>query len=171
MPVIRAPVIPKGCPTAIDPPWGLSFSKSTPSSRAEGITWAAKASLISTMSMSSIVMPAWSSACFEASMGPSPMISGFSADTPVATIRADGSIPSSSAFVSLITTTAAAPSFSGQALPAVTRPSGRKTGWSSAIFSRSLLGRGESSSDMVPPFGSSTGVISFSQKPSAFALA
>ena len=48
------------------------------------------------------------------------MISGFSALTPLDTTRASGVVPSSFAFVSLMTTTAAAPSFSGHALPAVT---------------------------------------------------
>ncbi len=48
------------------------------------------------------------------------MISGFSALTPLATTRASGVMPSSFALVSLITTTAAAPSFSGHAFPAVT---------------------------------------------------
>ena len=44
------------------------------------------------------------------------------------TIRASGVRPSSRALVSDMMTSAAAPSLSGQQLPAVTRPSGRKTG-------------------------------------------
>ena len=52
------------------------------------------------------------------------MISGFSPETPVETTRASGVMPSASARVSLITTTADAPSFSGHALPAVTEPFG-----------------------------------------------
>ena len=64
------------------------------------------------------------------------MISGDSAVTPVETIRASGVMPSSRALASLITTTAAAPSLSGQQLPAVTRPSGRNTGLSPATASR-----------------------------------
>jgi hypothetical protein len=56
------------------------------------------------------------------------MISGLSALTPVATIRASGRQAELGARVLLITTTAAAPSFSAQQLPAVTVPSGRKTG-------------------------------------------
>ena len=96
--------------------------------RAEGITWAANASLISTMSMSAIVIPARLSACFEASIGPRPMNSGSSAERPVATTRAIGLMPSSLARRSDITTTAAAPSFRGQALPAVTVPFSRNAG-------------------------------------------
>ena len=49
--------------------------------------------------------------------------------TPDATMRASGVMPSCLALVSLITITAAAPSLSGQALPAVIVPSGRNTGF------------------------------------------
>ena len=127
---MRAPVMPNGWPSAIAPPLTLSFSSSIPRSRAEGSTCAANASLISTRSTSSIDMPARASACFDASTGPRPMISGERPDTPVETTRASGVMPSSAAFVSDMTTSAAAPSLSGQQLPAVTRPSGRNTGLS-----------------------------------------
>jgi hypothetical protein len=63
------------------------------------------------------------------------MISGDNPDTPVDTIRASGVRPNSAAFVSDMTTSAAAPSFSGQQFPAVTRPSGRKTGFKVDVFS------------------------------------
>ena len=63
------------------------------------------------------------------------MISGDSPDTPVETIRASGVMPSSAALVSDMITSAAAPSLSGQQLPAVIRPSGRNTGLSSATAS------------------------------------
>ena len=63
------------------------------------------------------------------------MISGDSPVTPVETMRANGVSPSSLALVSLMITTAAAPSFSGQALPAVIVPFGRNTGLSWLIFS------------------------------------
>ena len=112
------------------PPFTFSLSRSTPSARYDGITCAANASLISTRSMSPIVMPARAKARCDASTGPSPMISGDSAVTPVATMRASGISPSSAARASLMITTAAAPSLSGQQLPAVTRPSGRNTGLS-----------------------------------------
>ena len=80
-----------------------------------------------------------------ASTGPSPMISGLRPETPLATMRASGVMPSSRALVSLITTTAAAPSLSGQALPAVMVPPSRKTGLSPASPSRVVPGRGPSS--------------------------
>ena len=76
--------------------------------------------------MSAIVMPACSSTPWTAGIGPRPMISGRIAATDEATIRARGLSPSARAFSSDITSTAAAPSLSGQALPAVTVPSGRR---------------------------------------------
>ena len=98
------------------------------------------------------------------------MISGDRALTPVATIRARGVMPSSAALVSLITTTAAAPSLSGQQLPAVTTPSGRKTGFSPETPSRVTPARGPSSALTTVPSGVVTGVISRAQKPSALAF-
>ena len=80
-------------------------------------------------------------------------------------MRASGAMPSSAALVSLMTTTAAAPSLSGQALPAVISPSGRNTGFSSASFSTVVPGRGPSSLSTTVPSGSVTGVISRSKKP------
>ena len=52
--MMRAPVMPNGWPSAIAPPWTLSFSHGMPRCFADGITCAANASLISTRSMSSI---------------------------------------------------------------------------------------------------------------------
>ena len=80
-----------------------------------------------------------------ASTGPRPMISGLRPVTPLATMRASGVMPSSWALVSLMTTTAAAPSLSGQALPAVTVPPSRKTGLRAASPSRVVPARGPSS--------------------------
>ena len=67
-------------------------------------------------------------------------------------------------------TTAAAPSLSGQQLPAVMRPSGRNTGLSVDTASRVTPGRGPSSVDTTVPSGSVTGVISRAQNPSAMAF-
>ena len=63
------------------------------------------------------------------------MISGRIAATVEAMIRAFGFSPERLAFSSDITSTAAAPSFSGQALPAVTVPSGLNAGFSCASTS------------------------------------
>jgi hypothetical protein len=68
-----------------------------------------------------------------------------------------------------MTTTAAAPSLSGQALPAVTRPSGRNTGFSAEMPSIVVPARGPSSLLTTVPSGVVTGVISRSQKPFAMA--
>ena len=157
--------MPNGCPSAIAPPCTLSLSIGMPRCLADGITCAANASLISTKSIWSMVMPARFSAWRDASIGPRPMISGFSADTPDETIRAIGFSPSFLAFASLITSTAAAPSFSGQALPAVICPSGRKAGFRPESASTVVPGRGPSSLLMTRPSGSVTGVISRSKKP------
>src|SRR3954451_9820176 len=97
------------------------------------------------------------------------MISGDSPVTPVLTIRASGVMPRSCALWSLMITSAAAPSFSGQALAAVTRPSGRNTGFSPETPSKVTPGRGPSSALTTVPSGSVTRVISRSQKPSAMA--
>ncbi len=78
-------------------------------------------------------------------------------------IRARGFRPSALARSSDITSTAAAPSFSGQELPAVTLPSSLKTGSSWDSFSSVELGRGPSSLATVAPSGSSTGTISRSK--------
>ena len=110
-----------------------------------GTIWAAKASLISTTSMSSIVIPACSSSAWMAGIGPRPMISGRMAATVEATIRARGLRPSSSARSALMTSTAAAPSLSGHELPAVTVPSGRKAGLRLPRTSIVVPGRGPSS--------------------------
>ena len=93
------------------------------------------------------------------------MISGRIAATEEATIRARGFRPSSAARSSDITSTAAAPSLSGQALPAVTVPSGRKAGLSSASFSTVVPGRGPSSRVTSVPSGVVTGTISRSKWP------
>ncbi len=167
--MIRAPVMPNGCPTAMAPPWTFRRSGSTPSCRAEGSTCAAKASLTSTRSMSSMPSPARARACRLASTGPRPITSGESPLTPVDTIRASGARPSSSASVSLMTTRAAAPSLRAQQFPAVTVPSGRNTGSRPASESTVTPARGPSSRATTVPSGRSTGVISRSQNPLASA--
>ena len=138
---------------------------SMPSSSHTGSTCAANASFSSTTSMSVIFIPAWASTLRTASMGPTPMISGASPDTADAMMRARGLSPSARARSSDITSTAAAPSLSGQALPAVTVPPGLNAGSSWASFSSVVPGRGPSSFSTSVPSGSVTGVISRSKKP------
>ena len=97
------------------------------------------------------------------------MISGRIAATVEAMIRARGLRPSDLAFSSLMTSTAAAPSFSGQALPAVTVPSSLKAGLSAASFSIVVPGRGPSSLVTSVPSGVVTGTISLSKWPAVAA--
>ena len=72
-------------------------------------------------------------------------------------MRARGFRPSFFAFSADMTSTAAAPSLSGQALPAVTVPSGLNAGLSSASFSTVVPGRGPSSWVTSVPSSSVTG--------------
>ena len=60
--MMRAPEAPTGWPRAMAPPLTLTLLISKPSSRATAMDWAAKASLASTRSMSSIFRPAFSMA-------------------------------------------------------------------------------------------------------------
>ncbi len=131
-----------------------------------GSTWAAKASFSSTTSTSSIVILARASTFLMAPIGATPMISGSSPLVAEAITRARGFSPSSFARVSDITSTAAAPSFSGHELPAVTRPSSRKAGLSDASRSSVESARGPSSFATLLPSGSSIATISRSKKPS-----
>ena len=147
------------------PPRMFNLSRLIPRCLADGRTCAAKASLISTRSMSSMVNPARCSAWRHASIGPRPMISGFRPLTPLETIRAKGLRPSSFARVSLMTITAAAPSLRGQALPAVTEPPSRKTGSNDDSFSNVVPARGPSSFEITVPSARVTGIISRSKKP------
>ena len=82
-------------------------------------------------------------------------------------MRARGVMPSAAALASDMITSAAAPSLSGQQLPAVTRPSGRNTGLSAATASYVTPARGPSSASTTDPSGRVTGVISRAQKPLA----
>ena len=93
------------------------------------------------------------------------MISGRIAATDDATIRARGVRPSSAARSADITSTAAAPSLSGHALPAVTVPSGSNAGLSCASTSTVVPGRGPSSLVTWVPSASVTGTISGSKWP------
>ena len=123
-------------------------------SRATAIDCAANASLASIKSRSSTFMPVLLKSLLVAATGPIPMIDGSTPPSAPATHVAIGVIPSSFAFSSLITTTAAAPSLIEEALPAVTRPpSGLNAGRSFASDSFVVPARGPSSvSTMIVSF-------------------
>ena len=139
--VMRAPEQPSGWPSAIAPPSALTISSSSPRSRMQASDWEAKASLSSTASRSSIVQPA---RVEHLASG------GHRADAH--DVRRDAGVgagdqreraacrPARSAYRSLTSTTAAAPSLSELELPAVMTPPGPWIGRSCASFSRRGVG-------------------------------
>src|ERR1700682_4629124 len=120
---MRVPLAPIGWPIAMAPPFTLSRSSGTASSRPTATACAANASLSSKRSMSRSSTPALCNAERTAGTGPIPMIRGATPALEYPRIRARGTRFSDLARDSLITTTAAAPSLMPLALPAVTVPS------------------------------------------------
>ncbi len=140
----RAPEAPSGWPIAIAPPSTFTRSGSSCGQAArQASDCAANASLSSSTDTSSQPMPAALSARSTACTGPIPNTSGSTPETPRPAIRASGSRPIAAAARSSPISTAAAPSFSAEALPAVTvpLPSRRKAGFSFASASSELSGR------------------------------
>ena len=80
------PVLPRGCPIAMAPPLGLSFSFGTPIASIVMVAYEAKASLISKTSISLISKPAFLRAAGIATAGPIPIISGGTPATAYETI-------------------------------------------------------------------------------------
>ena len=169
---IRQPDAPTGWPRAMAPPLGFNFSRSKPSSFPTATDWAANASLASITSKSPISIPAFAITFFVAATGPMPMIRGSTPARAPATHVAMGVTPSSFAFSSLITTTAAAPSLMPEALPAVTIPSFLNAGRSfpRASILEPALGPSSVSTRMVVFFVfTSTGTISSLNAPAFWA--
>ena len=153
---------------AMAPPLTLTLSGSRPSSRSTHRLWAAKASLDSTRSRSATVQPAFSSAFRDAGIGPVPMTAGSTPAVAEDTIRASGSSPRALASAALISTSAAAPSLSPEALAAVTEPSFVKAGFSPCMASSVAPWRMNSSlSTTTSPLRPLivTGAISSSNRP------
>ena len=113
-----APVAPSGWPMAMAPPFTLTLSCGTPSSRMKRMGTAAKASFTSNRSIWSMVMPARASAFLAAGTGPVSMMVGSAPLSAVATMRARGVRPWALAAASLPISTAAAPSTMPDELPA-----------------------------------------------------
>ena len=111
------------------PPLTLTLSMSGWCSFSHASTTEAKASLTSNRSMSSIDRPDFSSAFAVAGIGPVSMVTGSTPARAKVWKRARGVRPSSSAFSSLMISTAEAPSVICELLPAVTLPSGLKAGF------------------------------------------
>ncbi len=93
------------------------------------IAWLAKASFNSTTFMSDAERPARDKALREACTGPTPMMSGSQPETATLRMRARIGKFFARAYSSEHTSTALAPSVSGEEVPAVTVPS-----WSNASF-------------------------------------
>src|SRR2546430_915630 len=114
--------MPSGWPIAMAPPSTFTRSGSSCSSCTTASAWAANASFSSTRSRSRADSPARASALRVAGTGPIPISRGSTPAEAEATIRASGVSPSSRAFAPEATSTAAAPSFNDEELPAVTDP-------------------------------------------------
>lgn len=146
---MRQPEAPIGWPRAIAPPFMLVLFVSNPSSLMTAMDWAAKASFASIRSSSSIDQPAFFRAFFVAGMGPVPIIDGSTPAVAHEAILAIGFMPLFSASDLCISKTAAAPSFSPEALPAVTVPSFLKAGLRLARDSMVAPKRGCSSFSII----------------------
>ena len=134
----------------------------------------AKASFNSTRRISSRLSPARDSALRTAGTGPKPMVRGGTPAAAEATTRARGFRPRAAARSALIKSSAAAPSFRPEELPAVTvPPSLRKAGLRRASDSTVVSRRGRSSvvTSSGSPFfcGTGTGTISSANLPESMA--
>ncbi len=127
---------PSGCPMAMAPPLTLTRSRSiSGNSCRQDSTMAANASLISHTAMSDVDSPARRRALRMAGTGATEKRCGSSATVALATTRPSTGTPRSAAACWLPTSRAIAPSLTGEALPAVTLPSGVNAGLSWASFS------------------------------------
>src|SRR5476649_1056864 len=124
---------------AMAPPLTLILLVSQPISLFTAQACAAKASLISIRSRSCADQPARCRHSREAGTGPMPMMVGSSPADAYPRITASGRKPSAAARCALITSTAAAPSLSPDALPAVTLPALSKAGRNPASTSALVL--------------------------------
>ena len=127
------------------PPLVLTMSGSTFQRSTHARDCTANASLSSTAATSSQVMPARARAWLTASTGAIPKSCGTSAKVPRPAMRASGSTPIASRAASEPSSTAEAPSLSGEALAGVMVPSVRNDGLRPASFSAVEPGRMPSS--------------------------
>ena len=157
------------------PPFGLTCSASSgsPSIRSTASACDANASFSSTTSTSPIASPVRSSSLRVAGAGPMPITRGGTPATAPLLIRASGASPYWATALSEATSSAAAPSFTPEALPAVTLPPGASG--ASLASASSEVARGCSSTATVAGSprrcGTVTGSISRASRPSAIARA
>ncbi len=177
----RALEHPVGWPMAMAPPFGFTRAMSGWNSLSQASTTEAKASLISTRSMSSRESFALASTNSVAGIGAVSMIWGSLAATAKVWKRARGRRPSDDARSSLMISTAAAPSEICDDVPAVTVPVSEKAGFNPANFSSEVSRRmpsSDSSSPLTAPAPgtsgwtrASSGTISLAKRPSSVARA
>ncbi|MNN52565.1 hypothetical protein D3C81_1672740 [compost metagenome] len=166
--------MPSGWPRAMAPPLGFTrlSSSAMPSWRSTARPCAANASFSSITSIWSSDMPSCFISFWVAGAGPMPITRGATPAVAMPTMRARGVRPCCFRPASLASSSAQAPSFTPEALPAVTVPSARTTPRSLASASM-LVARGCSSrsTTMASPFfcGIVTAVISWASVPSAWA--
>ena len=167
--------MPSGWPKAMAPPFGFRRGSlsANPHSRIDANPWAAKASFNSMTSISAKLRPARPSALFAAGTGPIPIIAGSTPAEAAAAIRARGVNPWAFTASASARISAAAPSFTPDALPAVTVPSARNGVANLANCSLVVVGRGCSSlsTNVTAPLRPliSTGVISAARRPLSIA--
>mmetsp|Transcript_24983 Transcript_24983/g.74977 ORF Transcript_24983/g.74977 Transcript_24983/m.74977 type:complete len:211 (+) Transcript_24983:86-718(+) len=122
-PTMRAPLMPMGWPSDTAPPRRFTVARSSPRICAFASATTEKASFTSCRATSPAPMPAAASALGTASAGATVKSTGARCASPKPTTAASGSRPRALAAPRDMTTSAAAPSFSLLALPAVTVPS------------------------------------------------
>ncbi|MNR11030.1 hypothetical protein D3C85_1273110 [compost metagenome] len=161
----RTPLMPNGCPSAMAPPFGLTCaaSSASPNSRNTANPWLAKASLSSITSKSLTATPRRSTSLRTAGTGPMPMTRGATPALAMPRTFARAVRPCFFTASPEARISAAAPSLTPEALPAVTVLSGPLTGLSLPRVSRVVSARGCSScSTTLSPFlwAMRTGTIS-----------
>ena len=155
------------------PPCGFTCSASSgrPQERVQASAWAAKASLRSMTSKSRARISSRSHSLATAGIGPTPITRGATAPAAPPAIRARGSRPNRFTASSDASSSAAAPSLTPDALPAVIVPSGRTMGFRALRASSVVSARGCSSRlTTISPLrsGMVTGAISPSNQPLAW---
>ncbi|MCY1442652.1 hypothetical protein D9M71_590290 [compost metagenome] len=170
----RAPLAPSGWPRAMAPPFGLTRASSSamPRSRVTARPWAAKASFSSMTSKSATDRFRRSSSLRTAGTGPMPITRGATPALAMPSTFARGVRPCFFTASAEARISATEPSFTPEALPAVTVLPSPLTGFSLVSASRVVSGRRCSSASItVSPFLPliTTGTISSAKKPSAWA--
>mmetsp|Transcript_100081 Transcript_100081/g.261008 ORF Transcript_100081/g.261008 Transcript_100081/m.261008 type:complete len:300 (+) Transcript_100081:206-1105(+) len=173
----REPVQPRGWPRAMAPPLGFTFSIGIFKCSMVMVACEAKASLISKMSTSATLAPAFSSAAGMANAGPIPMTRGSTPTTAKLRIRATMGRPIFFAADRRASRTREAPSETWLEFPAVVVPPTLNAGFRLLSPSKVVPARGPSSAFTVTTVSTPdlsftlvvTGTISRSNRPAFWA--